>query len=168
MKTRKRIKVARAAAEGFSTAAAVTSLVIDVVGGFVRNGIPGFVKWVVTGLVGLIAGCFSGRNAIRAEEERERLREARRNQHIQLVADVKQELHDIKEQFDHKNVTPAVQGRINLAYANLDDMHRRISANDRFFKSKIEDTRLLDSKYSSSSDESDEDVPEIQLAKLGK
>lgn len=166
MNTRKNYRAARAAGESFSTAAAVTTLIFEVVAGFFKNSLPGFVKWVVAAGVGLIAACFSGRNALRAEEERERQREVRRNNQIQLVADVKMELQEIKRAIEEKRELRHVHGRVHQAYVRLDSMHKRAS-NDLFFKPQNEKTKLLDEKYSSSND-SDEEEEGIQLVKLNK
>lgn len=162
MNTRKHYNAARAAGESFSTAAAVVTLVFDVVTGFLKNSLPGFVKWVVAAGVGLIAACFSGRNAWRAEEERERQEEAQRTQYIQLVAEVKTELDEIKRSVGSETKLKHVHGNVDKAYSRLDRIHRSVAKNDRFFRSADEKSKLLDQKYPSSEDSDDE----VQLLKF--
>jgi len=151
MKSRKKVQTAKAAGESFSAAAGATSLLFDLISGFLK--VPSAVKWIISGLIGLIAGCISGRNAYKAEEEKELLQEERRQQRLQLVADVKLELQDIRKHLEERQEPHVVHQRVNQAVVRLEKMHR-LAANDRFFKAVPEDQKV---KLLKQKDRSDDD-----------
>jgi hypothetical protein len=113
MNTRKKkVESAKVAAKYGSTAAGAATSALDLIGIFVR--IPGFIKWGVVALIGLIAGCFGCCSEMKEQDalekqEFERLLEEKsdqdeRHQMVVTSQQMQQYLAEMKHELEYHHL----------------------------------------------------------------
>lgn len=107
----RRYEIVKTAGEYFSAVAGAVSFLLDILGAFFK--IPALVKWILTGISGLVSALIGARNAARRMDETEAKAEqvrlnrdqSREERHevAQLIHEMKTELDELRQELEESH-----------------------------------------------------------------